>query len=50
MIWILPRNSLKEMNDVKTTLDNFKCMFVSIIVLKKQKKQKKHFQVNGQRK
>ena len=34
MIRILPRNSLKEMNDVKTTSDNFNFMFVLIIVLK----------------
>ena len=32
------------MNDVKTTSDNFNCMFVLIIVLKK------HFHVAGQRK
>ena len=34
MIRILPKNSLKEMNDVKTTLDNFNCMFVLITILK----------------
>ena len=44
MIRILPRNSLKEMNNVKTTLENFNCMFVLIIELKKT------FPFAGQRK